>query len=328
MRPRPFAAHATPVPRTRNGLRGRDATLAVLLAFALAAPAQDAPIRKGPKGQTWEQDEFEERTISAATTRAIKAADTEASRWLKEMSKAFPDRATAAPANEDALDKWFDLLANGGKAWRRDECPNRQVAELFDRVTGRLELGPVPAVTRDEFSRFGRKLLIRPREAAKPGDSSADADRVFRVLDRDASGVLETNEWTDRHKADARKLDSDGDREVSAAEYRAYFETRVTDSVEASAKATKTAAAATAPGKAGLPGWFKELDSDADGQVDLAEWRAGGKAIAEFQEYDLDGDGLLPPEEYQRYARMARTTPEKKNDTVSTPVGPRQKRPE
>lgn len=303
--------------------------LAALFAAALAH-AQDVPARKGPKGQTWEQDEFEERTVAAATTRAIKVADTEASRWQKEMAKAFPDRAPAPPASEEALDKWFDLLANGGKAWRRDESPNRQVAELFDRVTGRLELGPVPSVTRDEFSKFGRKLLIRPREGPKPADPSADADRVFRVLDRDGSGVLEQPEWTDRHKADARKLDADGDREVTAAEYRAYFETRVGESIETAARAAKSvaAAAAAAPGRAGLPGWFKELDTDNDGQVDLAEWRAGGRAIVEFQAFDLDGDGLLPPDEYQRYARTARGPAEKKNETVSTPIRTRKKGPE
>ena len=325
MRFRQSAAHAQPVPRTRNGLRVRLPALAVLLGFALSAAAQDAPTRKGPKGQTWEQDEFEERTLKAATERAFKAADTEASRWLKEMTRAFPDRTPTAPATEDDLDKWFDLLANGGKAWRRDEAPSRPVAELFDRVAGRLELGPVPAITRDEFHKFGRKLLIRPRDA-KPADLTADADRVFRVLDRDGSRVLEPAEWTDRHKTDARKLDADGDREVSPAEYRAYFESRVTDGLEAAAKATKAVTAAV-PGKAGLPGWFKELDTDSDGQVDLAEWRAGGRAIVEFQEFDLDGDGLLPPEEYQRYLRMART-PEKKNDTVSTPIGGGKKRPE
>src|SRR4051794_21648511 len=92
--------------------------LAVFLGSAVAASPQDAPTRKGPKGQSWEQDELEEKTIKNAVERAIKSADNESSRWQKEMNKAFPDRAPV-PTSEQALDKWYDLLADGGKVWRR-----------------------------------------------------------------------------------------------------------------------------------------------------------------------------------------------------------------
>ncbi len=43
----------------------------------------------------------------------------------------------------------------------------------------------------------------------------------------------------------------------------------------------------------GMPLWFVEFDRDGDGQISLDEWRAGGRAIAEFNEYDLNGDGLM-----------------------------------
>jgi Ca2+-binding EF-hand superfamily protein len=54
----------------------------------------------------------------------------------------------------------------------------------------------------------------------------------------------------------------------------------------------------------GLPPWFKELDTDRDGQVSLSEWRRGGKGLAEFRKYDLNDDGFITPEEVLRALRI------------------------
>ena len=35
----------------------------------------------------------------------------------------------------------------------------------------------------------------------------------------------------------------------------------------------------------GVPAWFKDLDTNGDGQVALAEWQMGGKKLAEFAQY-------------------------------------------
>ena len=56
----------------------------------------------------------------------------------------------------------------------------------------------------------------------------------------------------------------------------------------------------------GIPPWFVELDTDRDGQVALYEWRRAGLPMAQFQEMDLNEDGLLPPDEYLRYVRLYR----------------------
>jgi Ca2+-binding EF-hand superfamily protein len=47
----------------------------------------------------------------------------------------------------------------------------------------------------------------------------------------------------------------------------------------------------------GVPPWFKGLDKDGDGQLSLHEWRAGGKKIDQFREYDRNDDGFITPEE-------------------------------
>jgi hypothetical protein len=71
---------------------------------------------------------------------------------------------------------------------------------------------------------------------------------------------------------------------------------------------------------AGLPEWFKELDLDSDGQVDLGEWRQGERSIADFRAIDLNNDGLLTPEEVLRHqarAEKASTTSESSEGTTS-----------
>jgi hypothetical protein len=51
----------------------------------------------------------------------------------------------------------------------------------------------------------------------------------------------------------------------------------------------------------GLPGWFKEMDQDKDGQINMFEWRTvGGKTRAEFAAYDANEDGLIAPLELIR----------------------------
>lgn len=61
-----------------------------------------------------------------------------------------------------------------------------------------------------------------------------------------------------------------------------------------------------------LPAWFKDLDTDHDGQVALYEWRKAGKALADFRLYDLDDDGFITPEEMFRYMQVHSETGLKK----------------
>lgn len=294
-------------------LPSRPAVVGVLfILLAAPAPAQEPPGRKDrtAKGEAWEQDQFEEKSIARSAERLARAADNEATRWHRELGKAYPGRIGPG-LTEDDINKWYDTLAGDAKEWRRDAAPARPVAELFDRAAARLELGPVPSIRRDEFATFARRLARDVPHPPKDGERSPDADRLFRVLDRDGSGELEVTEWTDRLRADARRADADGNRRVSAEEYRAYFDFRVGEVQEAQAKAAdaQVKAVAAAVRKGGLPAWFDQLDKDMDGQVGLYEWRAAGRPLADFRAMDLDGDGLLPPDEYHRFARQPAPMP-------------------
>lgn len=53
----------------------------------------------------------------------------------------------------------------------------------------------------------------------------------------------------------------------------------------------------------GVPAWFRQLDTDGDGQVSLQEWRAGGRRLADFAQYDFNDDGFITREEVLRFVK-------------------------
>jgi hypothetical protein len=60
----------------------------------------------------------------------------------------------------------------------------------------------------------------------------------------------------------------------------------------------------------GLPDWFLSRDADGDGQLTLSEYASGGTATAqlEFSRFDLNGDGVLTPQEYLKVNKPAKPT--------------------
>lgn len=274
--------------------------------FALAVPFCVACFALA--AEPLEAEQYEEKCFLRAAERAVRTNKTDRAKWMHELEVAFPGKVANA-LTEDEYATWFDLLANKTGDWRRDESPTSELAALFDRVVARLELGPVPALTRDEFKKFAKRVLRDGNPPSDAPDPNEDADRAFRVLDRDASGELEVEEYTPPLKADKLRTDADANGRVTKEEYRAFFKRTVATKAEALAAKNGDTARADPKGAKGKPGaalptWFAALDADGDNQVSLFEWRKGGKPVALFNEMDLNGDGLLTRDEYVRYAKM------------------------
>ena len=261
-----------------------------------------------------EQDQYEEKLIARGVERALRVARSDRGMWVKELGDAFGDKV-GNPLKEEDYAVWFKLLAGEGSEWRRDASPSTKIAELFDRAIQRLELGPVPTLKRDEFMRYARKALVsgNPQAGENGSDPNEDPDKVFRALDRNSDGILEPEEMTTKLREERPTADADGNGRIDKDEYRAYFRRRVTVNAETATKAVDQLNKVSGDGKmparpgiaaGGLPTWFTDLDMDKDGQISLVEWRKAGRAIAAFQEMDLDGDGLLTKEEYARYLRI------------------------
>jgi Ca2+-binding EF-hand superfamily protein len=263
----------------------------------------------GGQDQGNDTDQHEAKTISRSAERFARSTRSERVLWVKELETAFPNRV-GNPTKEDEYGQWFTLVAGNGDEWRRIDCANTPFASLFDKVVQRLELGPVPSIRRSEFLKYARRSLVPAQEANS--SENEEADKVFRVLDRDGDGVLATEEWTAKLRDSRAQTDLDGNGRIDRDEYRAYFRQRVAAGAEAIvAKATAERNPRGSDGKNtvnttknGVPDWFGELDSDKDGQIALHEWRKAGRELTLFMEMDLDNDGLLTKEEYLRYARL------------------------
>jgi Ca2+-binding EF-hand superfamily protein len=260
----------------------------------------------GARAADGELDQYEEKCFARAAERFARANRSDRGLWLKEMAAAFPGKA-GEPTREEDFGAWFDLLAGKNGEWRRADAPNPRIAELFDKMIQRMELGPVPSVTRDEFRKYARHAL-RERDAV---DLNDEADRTFRALDRNGDGELARDELTIFLRDEKVRVDADGNGRISKAEYREHFKRKVASKAEslAAARAAENPGRPVAgkpgekAGKDGLPDWFAALDADKDGQISLFEWRDDGRPAATFQEMDLDADGLLTKDEYLRYLK-------------------------
>ncbi len=252
-------------------------------------------------------EQFEQQTLQRYAERAVRASQSDRQRWLREMQTAFAGRAIVPQRLED-FDQWFELLRGEQADWHRTSCPTPQLAELYEQVARRLELGPVPAIRRDEFLHYVRRVLWRQEDHDQLPDIDAEADKVFRVLDQNGDGVLESEEMTAALRQARASADTDGNGRIDRQEYRRYFMHRalaLTDQLAAS-KAPEGKGGPSQPAKDAvpLPPWFRELDTDGDGQISIREWLTSGRPLEEFQSYDLDGDFLLTPMEYLRFQRQ------------------------
>jgi hypothetical protein len=262
-----------------------------------------------------EQDQFEEKCIARLAEQTVKLGKGDRAVWLKELEAAYPGKVKA-PATADKWAALFDLLAGKDEEWRRADAPSAPVKALFDKVVQKLDLGPVPSVTRAEFHKYARHTLARDRGDG-PADAAAEADKVFRVLDRNRDGELDREELTTALRDERALADADGNGRISKAEYRAFFQRRVEARVKVLSAADPDARepARKAGGKpdggkpdakpgTGLPDWWATLAKENAKQITLYEWRQGGRPSKEFQEMDLNGDGILTADEYLRWARQ------------------------
>jgi Ca2+-binding EF-hand superfamily protein len=162
--------------------------------------------------------------------------------------------------------------------------------------------------------------------------ASGFAKGYIAQRDKNKSGALEKEEWGDI-KAEHRSADTNNDGVITQEELTAKFAAFGGSSGGGSASAggggwggrgrggwggrdggggrgdrgttnsenrkSYRVPSATEKLPKGLPGWFARNDTDADGQIMMAEYMTEftDSKAAEFARYDLDGDGIITPDE-------------------------------
>jgi EF hand len=154
-----------------------------------------------------------------------------------------------------------------------------------------------------------------PADAEETKEAKKAAKWVAK-FDRNGDGQLDENELPAKWRKEALLFDRDGDGKLDLSEVTDYLEAVAAEKQPKKAKkgpaeqadalptikAPEPGAVVYRPGRLpdGLPPWFKELDTDGDGQVGLYEWKAAGRDAGEFLEIDLNQDGFLTAEEVLR----------------------------
>jgi Ca2+-binding EF-hand superfamily protein len=147
---------------------------------------------------------------------------------------------------------------------------------------------------------------INPIEAI---NQAAEAE--FKHRDLNGDGFLNFDEMPRSLRDQIDRWDLNGDGLISLDEFRQYYAARMQMRGNAGEDAGPTPITIIIEDdldkrptvfRAGklpkeLPKWFKELDTDRDGQVAFHEWRHAGKDLEEFKEWDRNDDGFITAEE-------------------------------
>lgn len=282
----------------------------LLLGVLFAQEGGDGPKKKG-KG------EDETAKMWKIIEKSYKKPETEREKVIKELLKLAPPDA---PLSDD-FDRWFQILSEGGPVWDRQQITRMGLAEVFDRMAERLD-NASGRIARAEFLNYARRFWREGDSVlwkeTKEVDPSAEAEKLFRHLDRDGDNLLTGAEMPEALRTELARWDRSGDGAISVDEYRGYFTQRLTRLHKEYERETRPDPAPPFPpddekrpdvfraGRlpAGLPDWFMVLDRDRDGQVSLFEWRRHGWPLDEFAPLDSNDDGLLEPAELLRLLRV------------------------
>ncbi|HBJ34786.1 MAG TPA: hypothetical protein DDZ51_08490 [Planctomycetaceae bacterium] len=209
--------------------------------------------------------------------------------------------------------------SSGGSGRGRDDSAERLNAAMTAPALVPGFGGQGPVLT--PVLGFGPSAELMSVEVT-PADLKESEERLARY-DRNKDGFLSGDELSSRWSGNPLDFDRNGDGKLSASELAvraarmriAQVEVAQSQSrKESDKRGSRTAKPAEIPDPykgrksfatlsrklpEGLPGWFAEKDVDGDQQISMAEYSKNWteSLVAEFQNFDLNGDGFVTAQE-------------------------------
>lgn len=174
---------------------------------------------------------------------------------------------------------------------------------------------PVPG-----FGASAELMAVRVSDA-----DTRQAEETFGRYDRNKNGFIDQDEISSRWSGNPMDFDQNRDGRLSVSELAVRYARRRVDESENRRDSRNDRGRDRRPSEPtpedlivqdrfegrvsykrgepklpdGLPGWFKDRDTNNDGQIRMSEYAAEwtDKLVAEFYEYDRNFDGVVTPEE-------------------------------
>lgn len=260
------------------------------------------------------------------------------SRLQREDPSIRTDRPIPISKFKEAFDRMRSGRGGGGGGeggWRGDAGREEMNAKLAEAMTAPPLVpgfgGEAPVAT--PVLGFGPSAELMS-VAVTAADLKAAEDQLARY-DKNKDNFLAGDEITSRWTGNPMDFDRNGDgrlslnelalraarlrvaqEEVNTASNKGRQDNRPRDRRQAVVETPspfngrKSFATISRSLPEGLPGWFAEKDKDGDQQVSMAEYSSTWNAdlVAEFQSFDLNGDGLITPQECLTAVRNGATS--------------------
>lgn len=240
-------------------------------------------------------------------------------------------KALTGDNNEEQAESASNSQETAKRKTDSDAKPNPMAFGVADDKAGKASpagFGIAPEEEADKPEpRRGRSRSRSDRSSSSGSGENDDLDKAKRYADglikrydKNNSGALEKEEWTDIRGEPAR-ADANKDGVITRSELTARMQYNLrkdksggTSRRETSRSAERKAGEGrqtyrfTPPQERlpeGLPGWFKSKDKNGDGQVAMHEYnrRWTDRSAGEFARYDKNGDGMVTPDEVAKPKR-------------------------
>jgi LCCL domain/EF hand len=218
---------------------------------------------------------------------------------LPEASPGHAQHPAVSPAEREAISRPQPSPVFIQRPVPVGDTPDQWFLSLDRNGDGLLDYDEMPDSLRDERAKWDTNGDGYIDLAEWKAYLAAVSDQANRMARRNAISTLQNPDQAPEVREPRRPVQGGGQpKSPPGSSARPPF------------KENPTEKAADPPRRfpKNLPAWFREYDTDGDGQVGLYEWKAKKEDPQEFEKYDLNRDGYITVEELVRSGQFLTNT--------------------